>query len=185
MRRTLLLVALVPLAVGCGAAPSSSPGLGGAPEKMVAAGSSRISVSYGGKQFFAGEFDFKRKVGSFAWGTTKGDAEWDQILASDATYTRILPDLFPRSSDAAWLKFGASLDLTIPEGQELTVEFFDFGLDVVAKAPPSEQVVTLEELVRLQFERCSENEEGRDDPTACGNEASIHTWRGPTLDLKP
>jgi len=77
------------------------------------------------------------------------------------------------------------VDLTIPEGQELTVEFFDFGLDVVAKAPPSDQVVTLEELVRLQFERCSENEEGRDDPTACGNEASIHTWRGPTLDLKP
>jgi hypothetical protein len=278
MRRTLLLVALVPLAVGCGAAPSSSPGLGGAPEKMVAAGSSRISVSYGGKQFFAGEFDFKRNVGSFAWGTTKRDAEWDQILASDATYTRIPRELFPGSSNAAWLKLGAGskgqppfgfgpsdparlldllkaassvhqvksgeergvpvaryratldleralrelpdderaafralirqywvdgaekgipldlavdydgllrrVDITIPEGQELTVEFFDYGLDVVAKPPPSDQVVTLEELVRLQFEHCSENEEGTDDPTACVNEASIHTW-GPTLDLKP
>lgn len=266
MRRALVLLLLVPMAVGCGAARSSDPGVDGAADKAAAAGSSRISISYGGRAYYSGEFDFKREVGVFAWGSRSRDGDWDQIITPEATYTRFRPeDLGGPDAGRTWLKSPASgehdglfgifpsdpvrvlgvlkaasevqkvgtgeergvkvtryetrldvdravdalgpdrgdgenlratirqfwpdsapegiplelavdaegllrrVDVVIPVGERLSVEFFDYGLDVAVKPPPAEEILSWQEFVRLMEDRCSEQleEDGGQTQSLC------------------
>lgn len=255
MRRALMLVFLLPLAAGCGAARTSDPGVDEVADKAAAAGSSRIAISYGGKTYFSGEFDFERDLGAFSWGLDE-DGDWHQIITSDAIYTRFrieelgLPrkgplwtksaaseekdglfEIFPtdpvrllgalkaassvekveagEERGVAVTRYRASLDIdraldalaksgsydeafratlrqfwtdgadeipldlavdeegllrrvdvAIPDGERLSVEFFDYGLEVDAKPPPASQVLSMEEFIRLMEKLCSE---GRED----------------------
>jgi hypothetical protein len=43
-------------------------------------------------------------------------------------------------------------------GAEFTIEFFDYGVDVAAEAPPADEVMTHEEFDRLQLEFATEEE---------------------------
>lgn len=268
MRHGVPLVLLMALVAGCGAR-TSNPGVGSVPEKMTAKGSSRIAISYGGNQALVGEYDFSKDVGSFAWGSSNPDRQWDQIITPEATYTR-----FPHEaagSSAAWVKveggakssdlfgFGlsdparllalldaassvhevdsgqergvavrryrASLDLdralrelpaserdgvrlmirqywvdgakegipldlaidkegllrrvdtTVPDGGELSIEFYDYGIRVVAKPPPPDQILTWEEFSRFLRQGCAESDGGEDGTTACSG-VGLHIFVG-------
>jgi hypothetical protein len=246
VRLAVLVLGIVALATGCGTAPASKSDVKNVAEKS-AADSARIAVSYAAREYFTGEWDFRRNIGEFSVGPSQ-KAGWDQIVTPEATYTRMAP--FPgqsRPTGKSWMKwegegskvheFGGSLfgflpsdpgkllalltaarsvrevgngeergvavtryraDLdveqalqtlrndernvvrsmlrqyelgakgrillefavddsgrlrrastTMPWGEKVSVEFFDYGLDVRPKAPPADEVMTKDEASRL------------------------------------
>jgi hypothetical protein len=252
MRLAVVVLGMLALTTGCGTAPAAKTDVRAMAEKS-AADSSRIAISYGGTTYFVGEWDFQRNIGSFRWGPSENKG-WDQIVTSDATYTRVGALPSTRATDKTWMKweaddskenaFGGSLfglvpsdptqlltmlksassvhargkgqergvavtryradldvdqalqtlpkdernvarsmlrqyqlgtdgkipldlavddsgrlrqvAITVPEGEMLSIEFFDYGLEVYAKAPPADEVMSREELSRRISEACPE-----------------------------
>jgi hypothetical protein len=48
--------------------------------------------------------------------------------------------------------------VTIPEDEQVVVEFYDYGVEVDAKAPPADEVITWEEM-RKQWDPTASAEE--------------------------
>jgi hypothetical protein len=268
VRLGVLVLGVLTLATACGTAPATTPDVSDVAEKS-SADSSRIAISYGGREYLAGEWDFRKEIGAFSWGPTER-TNWDQIVTAEATYTRI--GWFPgqsRATGKAWFKweadntkvheFGGSLfgflpsdpgqvlallkaassvhevgkgeergvavrryraeldvsqavgllpsdqrelvramlrqyelgrdatiplelaldgddrlsrvDLEVPEGERLSLEFFDYGLDVNPKAPPADQVLSKDEAARLFSDTCPEEKEDKVQETA--SESSV------------
>jgi hypothetical protein len=69
------------------------------------------------------------------------------------------------------------LNTNVPDGEELSIEFFDYGLHVVAKPPPPDQVLTSEEFSRLLRQSCAEPNGGEDGATACSG-VGVHIFVG-------
>ena len=264
MRRVFLFVPLSLLVVACGAAKSTNLDLGTIAGK-TAADSSRISVSYGGKEYFVGQFDFETGIGSFRSGDRKHDDSWDQIVTAEATYTRLFFVLGAVSGSDAhskdWVKantsgggdglfgFGfsdpsailallkgassveevdsgeergvavtryrarldleralsqvpardraslratirqfwvdgapdgillelavdrdgllRSVEVSIPDGEALGIDFFDYGVEVNVEAPPDSEVMTWEDLFDRLQERCAKAKDTDEISQAC------------------
>jgi hypothetical protein len=246
VRLAALVLGVAALAAGCGTAPASKSGAEEVAESS-AADSARIAVSYGARQYFTGEWDFRKNVGEFSLGPSKQTGSV-QIVTRDASYTRVAPcRAESKPTGKSWMKwegdgskmheFGGSLfgflpsdpgkllpllkaassvsalgkgeergvavtrhradldveralqtlqkddqnavrsmlrqyelgakgritveyavDLsgrlrqastTMPWGEKVTVEFFDYGVDVSPKAPPADEVMTTEEASRM------------------------------------
>lgn len=109
IRRAILLLALLLVVGSCGASQQSNPNLAAVAEKSAAT-SSRISISFAGKEYFAGAWDFTKDVGTFASGGADEDASWTQIVTSEATYTRLNPGLFGGSARGKWMKIDFDAD---------------------------------------------------------------------------
>lgn len=283
MRRLLLLAPFALLLAGCGAARTSDPALDNVAHEAAAAGSSRIAISFGEKASFFGEFDYERNIGVFAWGGEDEAGDWDQIITSEATYTRFRPEdlggpsvgrrwiksptsregdglfgIFPsdpvrvldalraasdvkkietgeerdvkvtryearldvdRAVDAVGFrhgyaeKLGATIrqywtdgapkgiplglavdaegllrrvDVVIPDGESLSLEFFDYGIVVAAKPPPADEVLSWQELIQLMQERCSAWLEGNGGEQPDASCAGVqHVFEDPTFGKEP
>jgi hypothetical protein len=272
VRLGVLVLGVLTLATACGTAPAAKPDVRDVAEKS-SADSSRIAISYGGREYFTGEWDFRKDIGAFSWGPSE-KTDWDQIVTAEATYTRV--GRFPGQSGAtgkAWFKweadntkahaFGGSLfgfvpsdpgqllallkaassahevgkgeergvavrryraeldvpqavgllpsdqrelvwamlrqyelgrDASIPlelaldgdnrlsrvdvdvpggEGETLSLEFFDYGLDVKPEAPPADDVMSKDEAARFLSDSCPEEKEDKPQKTADGSSVCI------------
>lgn len=113
--QAVLVVSLLALVCGCGAASSSNPDVEAIAEKS-AANSSRIAISYGGTQYFSVEWDFRKNVGMLSFGRPGKPEGWAEIVTADATYTRLNPGMFKGLTDKTWVKWdnddGSESDLT-------------------------------------------------------------------------
>ena len=270
MRFALLVFAVLVLASGCGTAPASEPDVRDIAAKS-GADSSRIVIAYGGKEYFTGEWDFRKDVGVFSFGQSE-KTDWDQIVTAEATYSRV--GRAPGQSGPTgktWMKweaddtklhaFGGSLfgflpsdpgqllalltatssvqevgkgeergiavrryraeldvpqalgriavdqrelvramlrqyelgsegsiplefaldgddrlsrvDLDVPEGERISLEFFDYGLDVSPKAPPADEVMSPDEAARFFSDSCPEEKEDKAQESASEGSACI------------
>jgi hypothetical protein len=266
VRVAILMFGALVLASGCGAAPASEPDVRDVAAKS-AADSSRVAISYGGREYFTGEWDFRKNIGAFSFGPSEKTG-WDQIVTAEATYTRV--GWFPRRPPGkAWMKweaddtklhaFGGSLfgyfpsdpgqlvallkaassvhevgkgeergiavrrfraeldvsqavgrlasdqrelaramlrqyelgsdgsipiafaldgddrlsrvDLDVAEGERVSLEFFDYGLDVNPKAPPADEVMSKDEAARLFSDSCPQEKEDKAQKSA--SESSV------------
>jgi hypothetical protein len=103
-----------------------------------------------------------------------------------ADLREMILDLWPRASqDGVLLRMALDsegrlrrLDLTVEDGEDVTFELFDYGLDVRATAPPPDQVMTYVEYEQLMERRMREECEkagiklkpGQTHCGACGGE---------------
>ena len=103
MRLAVLMLGLLALATGCGTAPSSNSTAEDVAESTAAQDSSRVRVSYGGRTFFSGAFDYKRHVDEIS---LEGGGGIHYIDMRDATYVRYPERLFgKRLGEKRWIKF--------------------------------------------------------------------------------
>jgi hypothetical protein len=63
------------------------------------------------------------------------------------------------------------VDVDVPEGERLSLEFFDYGLDVNPKPPPAAEVMSKDEAARLFSVSCPEEKEDKVQKTA--NDSSV------------